>query len=52
MTTIDTLAELLERLEDIRADINTPSLWWAAQQIDALLELCREHADAAESERV
>lgn len=51
MTAIDTLPELLERLEDIRADIAAPSLWWAAQQLDDLLELCREHADAAESER-
>lgn len=50
---ITTIAELIERLEAIKADINPRALTmsqyeevgWARRQLDTLLERCRDEAE-------
>lgn len=51
---ITNIADLIERLEAIKADLNVRALTmdqyaevgWAARPIDALIDQCRDEADA------
>lgn len=46
---IRSLAELIERLEDIRADIDSPDLRWADEYVEDMLFEAREYADLEET---
>lgn len=43
--TIRTLAELIERLEAVKADIDSPDLEWAIEHLSDILDDCRDYAD-------
>lgn len=43
--TITTLSELIERLEAIRADIDSPDLDWAVEHVSDILDDCRDYAE-------
>ncbi len=45
MMSIRTLAELIERLEGIKADIDSDDLDWAIEHVEDILDDCRDYAD-------
>lgn len=47
--TITTVVELIERLEDIKADIASGALSWVLPHLDDLLDDCRDVADDEEA---
>lgn len=51
---ITSLAELIERLLDVQADLDAPDLDWAVEHLEDILDDCRDYADidnARERER-
>lgn len=44
-TPIRSLSELIERLEGVKADIDSPDLAWALEHVDDILDCCRDYAD-------
>lgn len=48
---ITCLTELIERLEDLKADIDAPDLDWAIEHVSDILDDCRDYADLENSTR-
>jgi hypothetical protein len=51
MMAITCLAELIERLEAIKADIASPDLKWAIEHVSDILDDCRDYAELEEPRR-
>jgi hypothetical protein len=49
--TITSLAELIERLEALKADIDSPDLAWAVEHVGDILDDCRDYADLEDAHR-